>query len=100
MGAIEPGLGIVQLQDAVKVMGGVPLDQIQLSLATLENNVMRNPAPLVVVSPGFHLEGLGASEVIRAAQVVHVVVQPDMVTVILGDPGSPEWAGNFEFNQW
>ena len=92
--------GVVQLQDAVKVMGGVPFDQIQLPLAALEHGIVDDKSPLVVVRPRLHLEGHRAGEVIRAAQVVHVVVQPDMVTVILGDPGSPEWAGNFEFNQW
>ena len=86
MGVIEPGLGVVQLQDAVVVVGGVPLDQVQLPLSALEHGVVGDEPPLVVVGPSLHLAAHRAGEVIGGAQVVHVVVQPHVVAVVLGPP--------------
>ena len=87
MGVVEPGLGVVQLQDAVIVVGSVAFDQVQLPLATFQDGVVGDEAPLVVVGPGLHLAAHRAGEVVCGAQVIHVVVQPDMVAVALGPPG-------------
>ena len=94
MGVIEPGLGVVQLQDAVVVVGGVPLDQVQLPLSALEHGVVGDEPPLVVMGPGFHLAADRAGEVIGGAQVVHVIVQAHVVAVALGPPGPLLRAGD------
>ena len=75
-------------------MGGVPLDQIQLPLAALEDRVVGDEAPLVVVGPGLHLAADRTGEVVGGAQVIHVVVQAHMVAVALGPPGPLLRAGD------
>ena len=42
---------------------------------------MGDLAPLVVVGPALNLAGQGAGQVVGGAQVVHVVVQADLVAV-------------------
>jgi len=51
-------------------VGGVQLDQIQLTLAALQNSIVGDLAPLVVAGPGDDLAVDGAGQVIRGAQIV------------------------------
>lgn len=51
-------------------MGGVLLDQIQSPLAALEDGVVGDLAPLVVVRPGDDLAVDGGGQVIDGPQVV------------------------------
>lgn len=63
-------------------MGGVALHQVKLPLAGFQHRVVGDLAPLVVVRPTGHLQAHRAGQVVRRAQVVHVVVQPDLVSVL------------------
>ena len=99
MGIVEPRLGVVQLQHAVVVVGGVALHEVQLPLAAFQDGIVGDEAPFVVVGPGLHLAADRTGEIIGSAQVIHVVVQAHMVAVALWSPGPLLRAGDFEFAQ-
>ena len=61
-------------------MAGVVLDQIQLPLAHLQDCVVSDLAPLVVVGPALHLLGDRRSEVVHGTPEILVVVQPDLLS--------------------
>lgn len=60
-------------------MASVVLHQVKLPLAALQDSVVGDLAPLVVVGPALHLLGDRAGEVIHRAPEVLVVVQPDLL---------------------
>ena len=63
-GIIETGFGIVHPQHRVVLVAGVILHQIQFPLAALEDGVVGDLAPLIVVGPALHLAAHRAGQVV------------------------------------